>query len=172
MLCRPCIDYLESCFQPGADPGLCICTQEQVTQEMLLFGCKAETTLLNKKEALELAAKHAVFLQEIGGDGEGVIGALAAVGLRAGGNNGRLVDARGIRDIKGIVSVAEIKQRTDIGSVRDIGGNLLGDDEMIDSLEWIRPSLIGGKAVLRVKRAPGAARKIWVPAEKRLKAEH
>jgi hypothetical protein len=101
-----------------------------------------------------------------------VIGALAAVGLRASGNDGRLVDVRGVRDIKGLVSVAEIKQRTDIQSVQDTVGRVVGDNELIDSLGWIRPSLVGGRAVLRVKLTQKAGRQIWLPAEKRLTQEH
>ena len=171
-LCQPCISYVESCFVSGSDPGLCICPEDKVTQEILAYGLKAETVLLTKRDALALAAKHDIFLRELGGDGGGVIGALAAVGLRASGNNGRLVDVRGVRDIKGMVSVAEIKQRTDIVSVQDAQGRVFGDEEMIDSLDWIRPSLVGGRAILRVKPMQKAGMEVWVPAEKRLKQEH
>jgi len=169
---QPCISYLESCFQPGADPGLCVCDEEQVTEDVIIFGQRAETTVLSKEEALEMAAKNNIFLRELGGDGGGVIGALAAVGLRASGNDGRLVDVKGVRDIKGLVSVAEIKQRTSIQSVQDTQGRVVSDDELIDSLGWIRPSLVGGRAVLRVKLTQKAGRQIWLPAEKRLKQEH
>lgn len=169
---QPCISYVKSCFASGSDPGLCICSEDNVTAEILAYGHRAETVVLTKKEAMALAAKHDIFLRELGGDGGGVIGALAAVGLRASGNNGRLVDGRGVREIKGVVSVAEIKQRTDIESVQDTQGRVLSDGEMIDSLDWIRPSLVKGKAVLRVRLAQKSGREVWVPAEKRLKQEH
>ena len=171
-LYQPCISYVESCFISGSDPGLCICPEGKVTREILSYGLSAEKVVLTKKDALALAAKRDIFLRELGGDGGGVIGALAAVGLRASGNNGRLVDVRGVRDIKGVVSVAEIKQRTDIVSVQDTNGRIFGDEEMIDSLDWIRPSLVGGRAVLRVKPMRKDGREVWVPAEKRLKQEH
>ena len=171
-LYQPSVSYVESCAVTGSDPGLCICPEGKVTAEILTYGLSAETVLLTKQDALALAAKHKIFLRELGGDGGGIIGALAAVGLRASGNNGRLVDTRGVRDIKGVVSVAEIKQRTDIVSVQDAQGRVFGDNELIDSLDWIRPSLVGGQAVLRVKPIRKEGREIWVPAEKKLKEEH
>jgi hypothetical protein len=169
---QPCISYLESCFQPGADPGLCICDENQATDDIVMFGQKAETTVLSKKEAMKMAAKNSILLRELGGDGSGVIGALAAVGLRASGNDGRLVDLRGVREVRGTVSVAEIKHLTAIESVQDSEGRVVGDNELIHTLNWIRPSLAGGKAVLRVRRSQQAGRRIWLPAEKRPNREH
>ena len=173
---QPCIDFMQSCFQPGSDPGLCICADFQINEEILRFGEMASSKILTKADAQDLAAKHHVFLVELGGSGEGIIGALASVGLRAGGNNGRLVDLRGIKEIRGEISVGEILDRTDIIRVQDNNGIELRRNEFIDSLDWIRPSLVGGQPVLRVK--PGVARTgkpIWVPSEqkhKKDKGEH
>jgi hypothetical protein len=90
------------------------------------------------------------------------------VGLRAGGNDGRLVDLRGIREIKGLISAGDIKKRTDIVAVQDTDGRLVPDDEIIDSLDWIKPSLIQGQPVLRVKMVIGSTGKqVWQPAEKK-----
>ncbi len=173
---QPCIDYMRSCFQPGSDPGLCICPESQINEEILRFGKLASTKILTKADALDLAAKYHIFLVELGGSGEGIIGALASVGLRAGGNDGRLVDLRGIKEIKGEISVGEIIDRTDIIRVQDENGIQLNGNELIDSMDWIRPSLVGGQPVLRVK--PGVAqtgKPIWVPSEqkhKKGKGEH
>ncbi|MBF0547565.1 MAG: hypothetical protein HQM08_24210 [Candidatus Riflebacteria bacterium] len=172
-LFQSCIDFIEGCFQPGADPGLCICAKNQVSPEILNFGLKAEIELLTKQNAYELASREGIFLKELGGDGSGIIGALAAVGLRASGNNGRLVDIRGVREIKGIISVEEIKMKTGIIAVRNDQGQDLNEDVMIDSLDWVRPSLIGGIPVLKVvlSKEPSqqTGKRMWVPAEKALK---
>lgn len=168
----PSMSYLESHYQPGSDPGLCICAENQITEDVLAFGQRAVTTLLTREEALELASRNRIFLKELGGSGDGIIGALAAVGLRASGNDGRLVDLRGVRDIRGVLSVAELKRRTDIEAVQDTQGKTLADAELIDSLDWIRPSLVGGRVVLKVRAAETSGNRIWIPAEKRLKQEH
>ncbi len=169
-LYEPGIAYMSGCYQVGADPGLCFCPTEVVNQEILDFGKRACASVLTKEEAVSLARKHGVFLKELGGSGEGVIGALAAVGLRAGGNDGRLVDLKGIHDITGRLTVAELLRRTDIDRVQDTDGRVLKDHEVIDSQDRIRPSLLGGRPVLRVEPDPGSgAARTWLPVERKLR---
>jgi hypothetical protein len=166
----PATDYMRSCFAAGSDPGLCICPEDRINPEILDYAISAKIELLDKEGALKLAAKYSIFLRELGGDGGGIIGALASIGLRAGGNDGRLVDLRGIKEIKGVISVGEILKRTDIVRVQDINGNRLGEDELVDSLDWLRPSLVGGEPVLRVKPGPGQSGKpVWLGTEKKFK---
>ena len=83
--------YLKQHAAPGADPGLCIAQEsEQLDKEaLILFGQQAKTTILNKDKAYLLASKTNVHLSEHGGTGDGVIGALAGIGLRLQGNDGR-----------------------------------------------------------------------------------
>jgi hypothetical protein len=167
---EPGIAYLAGCYQVGADPGLCICREDQVNQEILDFGREACSSVLTKDAALSLARKHGLFLKELGGSGDGVIGALAAIGLRAGGNDGRLVDLNGIHDITGLLTVAELLRRTDIDRVEDTGGMVLGGNEVIDSQDRIRPSLVGGRPVLRVEPdGKQGAVPTWLPVERKLR---
>ncbi|MBF0406886.1 MAG: hypothetical protein HQM10_06010 [Candidatus Riflebacteria bacterium] len=173
VLVKPCSDYIKDHFQPGSDPGLCICSEKNITPEILAYSVKAETEFIQKDEAYTLVSGKDIFLTELGGDGGGVIGALAAVGLRAGGNNGRLVDIRGVRDISGKISVMEIKFRTDIVAVSDIDGNELSNLEIVESLSWIRPNLVNGKPVLKVilseELTNVEGKRIWIPAEREMK---
>ena len=148
---QPAIEYMKTCFQPGSDPGLCICANNQINDEIIQYGKRAISSVLRKSDAMNLAAKYKVFLTELGGTGEGIIGALAAVGLRAWGNEGRLVDLPGIHDIKGLISVSEILSGTPIVAVQDKDGKNIDKNEIVDSLDWIRPSLVGGQPVLVVR---------------------
>ena len=164
------IDHLKDCYQPGSDPGLCICEEGSIQPELHEYASSAEKEVLTKQQAFELAQRLKIELHELGGDGSGIIGALAAVGLRSTGNNGRLVEVKGIRDLKGILTVKEILERSDIDSVQDINGKELEENETINSLDWIRPSLINWKAVLKVvQRLDENNRAEWVPAEKAFK---
>lgn len=82
-----------------ADPGLCIAeipddTQNPETKAHIAalydFGIAAQTRVCTKSEACRLAASIPwVHLSEHGGSGLGIIGALAGIGLRLGGNDGR-----------------------------------------------------------------------------------
>jgi hypothetical protein len=169
-LYEPAINYMKGCFVQGADPGLCICPEEKINQEIIEYALSSKEKLLFKEDAIKLAAKHDIFLKELGGDGGGVIGALASVGLRAGGNDGRIVDLKGIKDIKGVITVGEVLEKTDIVRVQDVHGNLLAKNELIDSLDWLRPSLIDGEPVLRVKNGINQTGKsIWLGTEKKFK---
>jgi hypothetical protein len=166
----PCINFLNNCFVAGSDPGLCICPEDKINREIVDYSRSAKTRLLCKEDAQKLAAGYNIFLRELGGDGGGIIGALASIGLRAAGDDGRIVDLKGIKEIKGLLTAGEVLERTDIVRVQDINGNILNKDELIDSLDWLRPSLVGGEPVLRVKPGVGKDGKpIWIPAELKFK---
>ncbi|TKB10013.1 hypothetical protein [Desulforhopalus sp. IMCC35007] len=83
--------YLKQHSAPGSDPGLCVAREsEQLNREALIyFGEQAKTTILNKDKAYQLANKTNVHLSEHGGTGDGVVGALAGIGLRLQGSDGR-----------------------------------------------------------------------------------
>jgi hypothetical protein len=167
----PALDYMKTCFLPGSDPGLCICSEGKINDEIIQFGQTAVKQVLRKQDAIKLAAKYKVFLKELGGSGDGIIGALAAVGLRAWGNEGRLVDLPGIHELKGLVTVGEILARSPIVAVQDIDGKNIDINEIIDSLDWIRPSLVGGQPVLRVQPVLSGNERRWVMIERKHREE-
>jgi hypothetical protein len=164
------IKYIKEHFQEGSDPGLCTCSASQANKELTEYGRLAQKDVLVKSQAINLAKKSGILLSELGGTGDGIIGALASVGLRAGGNDGRYVQLRGIRDIKGQVSVGDILKNTAITAVVDENGNSVDNKEIIDSHDWIKPSVINGKPVLRIRVAnTGTSIKIWETIEKKHK---
>ena len=79
----------------AADPGLCVAQlpddgDDARLYELVAFGLRAKVDYIAKAEAYELAARIPwLTLEELGGDGQGVVGALAGVGLRLSGNDGR-----------------------------------------------------------------------------------
>jgi tRNA(Ile2) C34 agmatinyltransferase TiaS len=90
-------------FQPGSDPGLCVASL--VPEAVVEFGRRAQRELVTQDEARALAAAHAIPLLGLGGDEDGVIGALAAVGLAASGEDGRYVLAGRVRELAGLQPV-------------------------------------------------------------------
>ncbi len=139
-------------FQEGSDPGLAMA--ETVPESIVQFGLKAQREVLTKQDALRTAKEGNVRLQEIGGSGDGIIGALAGIGLCSSGNDGRYVMLKGLRELKGTVSVARLGEMGIDTVLLDEGGKLTeGSVAMADR---IRPSRIDGKPVLFVIEKDGA----------------
>ena len=84
-------DALETRCQKGSDPGLCVgaMPDEPAFRQLVEFGGKAKKQILSKQAAYELAGSVGIHLSEHGGTGDGVIGALAGLGLRLSGSDGR-----------------------------------------------------------------------------------
>lgn len=157
--------YLEAHFHEGANPGLCVVRADAVPAPLLEIARAAQ------REVLDLGAFDAAVdgmglaLWWSGATGQGRIGACAGAALRSTGEDGRFIGLRGIRDVKGRVSVGEILARSGVDEVRTSDGAALARDTPIDTRDWVRPSLLGGRAVYVVREDAGR----WVPAEKRSK---
>jgi tRNA(Ile2) C34 agmatinyltransferase TiaS len=134
-------------FQPGSDPGLCVASI--VPAEITLFGQRAQHEFLYQQEPRDLAVAHGLYLEGLGGTEGGVIGALAAVGLAAGGNDGRYVQIGSIRELEGTQPLSAVLaaginavQTVDAQPVRD--GLVLADK--------LRPARRNGRPILFVER--------------------
>ncbi len=106
-------------FVPGSDPGLCVAST--VAPAVTDFGRRAQRKLVAQAEARELAARHGIALVGLGGSEDGVIGALAAVGLAAGGHDGRYVQVGRLRELDGLQPV-EALLAAGIASVETASG--------------------------------------------------
>jgi hypothetical protein len=93
-------------FQLGSDPGLCIA--HTVPAAVSEFGRRAQREIVTQNDARALAAEYGLLLQGLGGDEDGVIGALAAVGLAATGEDGRYVLVGRSRDLTGLQPVSAL----------------------------------------------------------------
>ena len=145
--------FLEQERSEGSDPGLCVTDTQALTDAELLieWGRRAKSEVLAKVDAYDLAQRCGVHLSEHGGDGQGVVGALAAVGLRLSGNDGRVrgkaiigADCAGERAAQRTgqraaqrMTVDELLARTGFDRVCGLGcGVLPGDCEIeLDSNE-------------------------------------
>jgi hypothetical protein len=169
---RPyCEKFLSEHFQEGSDPGLCLAKAGQTSGELLAYGRLAQQEYISKETAASLAVRHGILLEERGGTGGGIIGALAAVALSLGGNDGRYVQLRGIKEVEGLLTAAQVKAITDTENVVDENGCPVPDNGLIDSMGWLRPSRIGSRPVLRVRlEKDDSGASIWRPVERKLKS--
>ena len=143
-------------FQPGSDPGLCVAGQ--VPEEITGFGRRAQSELISQVEAFELAQAHGLLLRGLGGSQDGVIGALAAVGLAACGEDGRYLQIGTIRDLNGVLPVAELL-RAGIAAVQTLDGAPVADGWVL--VEKLRPARRGDRPVQYVAREG----EYWVPVK-------
>ena len=71
----------------------------------------------------------------------------------------------GTDDSKPDPATGQTLGRSAVDSVEDEDGTTLSSTEIVDTRDWVRPGLRGGRPVLRVRRDGGS----WVPAERRSK---
>jgi len=147
-------DLLRADFIPGSDPGLCVTTAppEQITA----FGRKAKKTFVLQEEARRLAAGFQIELIGLGGTEEGVIGALAAVGLAAGGNDGRYILLGHIRHLTGLQPVDAVLA-AGVTAVQTLAGTPVTSGLVLT--DKMRPARRRGQPVTVVKAENGQ----WLP---------
>jgi len=135
----------------GSDPGLCVATS--VPDEVVEFGRRVQKELVSQRDARELARQHDIYLEGLGGTQDGVIGALAAIGLAASRDDGRVTylghSETDLFDVSGLTSFAEV-HRCGIDEVRCLDTQRLVDGGWIDVGKRLRPNLRQGKVILFV----------------------
>lgn len=160
-----------------SDPGLCVAVlpeswddegREQLSR-VVDFGWRAKEELCSIRGAYELAAAVPwLTLSEHGGNGDGVVGALAGVGLRLDGNDGRF---RGKWDLQRICGFGEDVTQASVedvveclaaglgGDVQVLGvhGEELAPDTPFALGKDVKPLLKGGKLTIVCEMADGVA---------------
>jgi hypothetical protein len=145
--------FLEKESAQGSDPGLCVAVVDRLdgAEDLVAFGRRAKQEVVRKAEAYELARRMGVHLSEHGGTGGGVIGALAGVGLRMSGNDGRVRGHLEIENVNGVATVRDIRAHPGVGSVLTLEGQALHDEEAVLLSGWkVKAVLQGGGPVLLV----------------------
>jgi len=148
-----CIQYIKEVAEPGSDAGLCIAREEYVDERIAAWGIRAKKEVLQKEDAYQLAKETGIFLNGYTGTKIGVIGALAAVGLRKSGNDGRNIWLKGkeLRDLQGVYTVKELKRMIKIQVVKSVQGKIISESERIDVGEWLRPVIQNNKNTVIVE---------------------
>lgn len=139
--------FLEEIAADGSDPGLCIGRVATVAEPVVEFGIEAGDVVVDESRAYAVADESDLFLAAYGGTGEGVIGALAAVGRTATGNYGRFIEYGQIRAVSDDVSVSKLRA-DGIHIVSEAGEPI--DHGTVEADGWVRPLLRDGVPVVEV----------------------
>jgi hypothetical protein len=153
-------------FIDGSDPGLCIAPETADLADIVAFAKRAATEVVTQAEARSAAEAAGIHLSGHGGTEDGVIGAVAGVGLTADGWAGRFIEYH--------VKLRSFGDACRVGDLERAGMTLVPIDrnvmmpkasDVLDTQGWLRPRLVGGRAVVPVVNTGTAS---WMAVAKRL----
>jgi len=136
---------------PDSKVGISLAELSAVDDAIQEFGRAAKNKVLSIDAAQSPGHQREIHIEGIKGSGAGVIGALAAIGLHASGNDGRFVWLPKLRDLEGRYSVAALTELLDV-QVETISGDVLPLSAEIEALEWMRPILREGRAIILAEK--------------------
>jgi hypothetical protein len=168
-------EFIERMRAVGSDPGLAVselARRSDTEREALqTFGRRTKTTVVATSDARALADATGVHLSAHGGDGGGIIGAIAAVGLHDSGDDGRFLWMPRMRDLRGEHTYAQLRDTVAIDAALDPSGREPAPDELIALGDWVRPVLRGGRVVLLLDARDDDAG-AWAVSERELVKAH
>ena len=137
----------------GSDPGFCVA--RNISPAVVEWGLRCQRELVTQQEARKIAAENLILLEGLGGTEDGVIGALAAVGLMATKNDGRVIHFQSAGadwyDLTGCLDVNEILAHgVNEILIADTGEPLTTG--IVDIGKRLRPNYRQGKIVLYVAK--------------------
>lgn len=149
-----CSAFLARESAPGSDAGLCIASFENVSDRVVRWGYRAKSELVTQAEAWQIAGDENLYLAGFTGNYDGVIGSLAAVGLRYAADDGRFVWMAGkdFRQLSGKCSVGELMKLIPVDGVADESLVTLSESTEIDLDGWLRPVLKNGKKLVLIEK--------------------
>ena len=158
MTCRSFILHEHSA---GADAGIALAAWGQITAEVFTWARLAKTRVLTRQEALDIARNSKIAITGLTGKGNGVIGALAAIGLRYRGDDGRFIWIHNINQMSGIYSYAKLMEISSINRIETVRGRTPRPEDKIQLNQWVRPILRQGLCVLLVEEERGNPNFDW-----------
>ena len=135
----------------SSDPGICVCNIDlfKNRDKLIDFGHRAKEILLTKEDAHNISeTSNYIIAKELGGSGDGIIGAVAGVGLRLSGNDGTFRGKIHVDDNIKHLSAKEIKDTYHVEDIVDLKTKeSLNDNDIITNEEPAKIFLRDGKKI-------------------------
>jgi hypothetical protein len=145
-----CREILHRESSPIANPGYALAAWNQFDPELVVWGKKAKINLLQRSDAISLARRCGISVAGINGSGAGVIGALAAIGLRYEGNDGCIRWMPGLDVLNGVYTQVQLSQFIHFDVIESEQHKRPAFDERILITPPIKPILKDGRICLPI----------------------
>jgi tRNA(Ile2) C34 agmatinyltransferase TiaS len=149
-----CKNFIVKNSEKNAHPAIIFAKLESVSTDVIEFAARAKENVVTIKEALSLIKKSEFISDFVEQNNTGVIGALAAIGLRATGNDGRVIWAKGHESIgmKGTFMAGEVYCETHVDTIKTLDGYKIPSNATIEfENKLIKPVLEGNNVTLIVE---------------------
>lgn len=156
-----CREYLRRESSPGSNPGFALAAWNQFAPEVVVWGKTARFTLLERQAALSLGRQAGMSISGLAGSGCGVIGALAAVGLRFEGSDGWVDWMPGLDALIGVYTPVTLADAARFDRVETESGRRPALDDRILISHRPRPVLKGGNITLLLTPAKRGSEHHW-----------
>ena len=93
-------EMMKNEFNIGSNPGLAVAHDSQVSPAIINYGQMLKRIIVTPKRATDLAINSNIILEDFGKTKNGIIGAIASIGLAATKNDCRFLQIGNIRSIK------------------------------------------------------------------------
>ena len=156
------IDLIASKCAKSAEPGLAATFKDEIADiaGLINFGKSAKEKLISIEQACEMAKQQNIFLKSIKPKAHGVIGALAGIGLRLSGFDGKIRGKFKLNEPK--LSIAKLLELPYIHAVLDESFKPLAKDEVINLNDAIKPIFWDHKPTLLVRKEASGFRNLSV----------
>jgi hypothetical protein len=163
-------DFLAGTAAIGSDPGLAVAVDNAALDAaaLICFGKRAKQSLVAKQDAEDTARQVGVHLSAHGGSGEGIIGALAAIGLRLEGSDGRFRGWHALGASGTFTTPAQLCAHAFIDAVvSNTGEQLTMHTPIILAEQRVKTVLLNGRRAVPVIRCEGqAGQPLWTTLSK------
>lgn len=154
---RLAVAHLVAESAPKGDPGIAILDvdSDYDVNSLIDFGLRAKREVITKAAAYQLAEQLQIQLTEHGGTGQGVIGALAGLGLRLMGSDGRVkgqIKLGQFEEVSLELTVADILEQTGLDAVISTDKTRLAADEKVQLKGKVKAVYLEHQFVLLVSR--------------------
>jgi hypothetical protein len=145
-------DFLARESAAGSDPGLCVAVVDRLEsrERFISFGKRVKEAVVDMEEAYRLAQELGVHLSAHGGNGLGIIGALAGAALRLSGSDGRMRGDLRIGDESGMTTVGELLAHPWVDEVRSTCGAIPQNSDQVRLGDKVKTVMLDGSSVLLV----------------------